>query len=108
MRIGDIVTVVVDRAMGTYHPVHSDLFYPINYGYIEGVMAADGEEQDAYIVGVYKPLVRFTGAVIAIIRRHNDVEDKWGGAPVGALFSDEEIMEMVHFQEQFFDSVIER
>ena len=28
------------------------MYYPINYGYIEGVMAPDGEEQDAYILGV--------------------------------------------------------
>ena len=26
------------------------MYYPINYGYIEGVMAPDGEEQDAYIL----------------------------------------------------------
>ena len=31
------------------------MYYPINYGYIEGVMAPDGEEQDAYILGVNEP-----------------------------------------------------
>lgn len=35
--IGEIVTVTVDRAMGTYHPEHKDMYYPINYGYIEGM-----------------------------------------------------------------------
>ena len=34
------------------HPEYKDMYYPINYGYIEGVMAPDGEEQDAYILGV--------------------------------------------------------
>ena len=52
--IGDIVTVTVDRPLGTYHPKHKDLYYPINYGYIEGIIAPDGEEQDAYILGVLK------------------------------------------------------
>ena len=28
------VKVIVDRKMGTYHPEHPDLYYPINYGYI--------------------------------------------------------------------------
>ena len=32
--IGDTVTVIVDRELGTYHPKHCDIYYPINYGYI--------------------------------------------------------------------------
>lgn len=50
--LGKIVKVTVDRPMGTYHPKHKDIYYSINYGYIEGLMAPDGEEQDAYILGV--------------------------------------------------------
>lgn len=50
--IDDIVTVIVDRAMRTHHPEHPDMYYPINYGYIKGIIAPDGEEQDAYILGV--------------------------------------------------------
>ena len=34
--IGSIVTVTVDRPMGSVHPKHRDIFYPINYGYVEG------------------------------------------------------------------------
>ena len=37
--------------LGSYHPEHKDMYYPINYGYVEGVLAPDGEEQDAYILG---------------------------------------------------------
>ena len=33
--VGDIVKVVVDRPLGSYHPKHKDMHYPINYGYIE-------------------------------------------------------------------------
>lgn len=42
----------VDRPMGSYHPKHKDIYYPINYGYIEGMIAPDGEEQDAYLLGL--------------------------------------------------------
>ena len=45
--IGKQVTVVIDRPLGSRHPNHSDIVYPVNYGYIQGVLAADGEEQDA-------------------------------------------------------------
>ena len=36
-----------------YHPEYTDMYYPINYGYVEGVMAPDGEEQyfDSKIMG---------------------------------------------------------
>ena len=59
--IGKIVTVTVDRPMGSYHPEHKDMYYPVNYGYIEGIIAPDGEEQDAYILGVDKAVDKFTG-----------------------------------------------
>ena len=101
--IGKIVKVIVDRPLGTYHPKHSDLYYSVNYGYIPGILAPDGEEQDAYILGVDAPVNEFVGKVIAVIHRTNDVEDKWIVVPEDASFSKKEIMEKVAFQEQFFD-----
>ena len=53
--IGSIITVTVDRPMGSIHPKHRDIFYPINYGYVEGITVPDGEWQDAYILGVDEP-----------------------------------------------------
>lgn len=100
--IGKIVTVIVDRPMGTYHPKHPDLFYPINYGYIPDTITLDGEEQDAYIVGVDQPVQKFEGQVVAVIHRLDDVEDKWVVAPEGADFTKEEILRLVDFQERYF------
>ena len=102
--LGNIVTVTIDRPIGSYHPEHNDLYYPINYGYIKGIMAGDGEEQDAYILGLNKPAKEFTGKVIAVIHRLNDVEDKWVVCPVDRSFTKEEIIEQVKFQEQYFKS----
>ena len=104
--IGKTVTVTIDRPLGSYHPMHPDIYYPINYGYIKGIIAPDGEEQDAYILGVDIPVKTFTGTVVAIIHRRNDVEDKWVVAPEGVKFSKEEILELVKFQEQYFQSEI--
>lgn len=56
--IGDLVTVTVDRPLGSYHPEHPRLYYPVNYGYIEGRLAPDGEGQDAYILGITHPYPR--------------------------------------------------
>ena len=78
------------------------IFYSVNYGYIEGIIAGDGEYQDAYILGIDKPITEFSGKVIAIIHRFNDVEEKWVVAPDNVSFSKDEIMEKVCFQEKFF------
>ena len=79
------------------------MYYPLNYGYIEGMIAPDGEEQDAYILGVDVKIKECVGKVIAIIHRIDDVEDKWVVAPEGLYFSAEQIMEKVAFTEQYFD-----
>ena len=42
--VGEAVRVTVDRPLGSYHPEYPDLYYPVNYGYVEGILAADGEE----------------------------------------------------------------
>ena len=104
--IGSIVKVIIDRPLGSYHPSHKDIYYSVNYGYIPGKMAADGEEQDAYILGVQKPVSEFVGKVIAIIHRLDDVEDKWVVAPENASFTKEEIMAQTAFQEQYFRTEI--
>lgn len=104
--IGKKVTVTVDRPLGSYHPNHKDIYYPVNYGYIEGIIAPDGEEQDAYILGIDEPVETFTGIIIAVIHRNDDVEEKWVVAPEGVTFSKEEIWKQVEFQEQYFDSEI--
>lgn len=104
--IGDMITVTVDRPLGSCHPQHPDIYYPVNYGYIKGIMASDGEEQDVYILGVCEPVQEFTGRIIAIIHRFDDVEDKWVVAPEGITFTKEEIAQQVRFQEQYFRTEI--
>lgn len=88
---GATVTVLVDRPLGSAHPDWPNRIYPVNYGYVPGIMSSDGEEQDAYILGVDRPLKRFSGQIIAVIRRLDDAEDKWVVAPEGRRFSREEI-----------------
>ena len=105
--IGKIVKVIVDRPLGSCHPKHKDLIYHVNYGFVPEIIAPDGEEQDAYILGVDVPVAEFVGRVIAILHRQNDVENKWIVAPDGKTFSKQEIARQVAFQEKFFNIEIE-
>lgn len=102
--LGQRVHVEVDRPIGYCH--HGTV-YPVNYGYIPGIFAADGEEQDAYILGITEPLTAFDGRVVGAIRRRNDCEDKLVVAPEGMEFHQGEIAEAVHFQEQYFDYTVD-
>lgn len=100
--LGEIVKVIIDRPLGSYHPTHKDIYYPINYGYIKGIIAGDLEEQDAYVLGINEPIKEFEGKVIAIIHRFNDIEDKLVVAPIDKSYTKEEINKLVNFQEQYF------
>lgn len=98
------ITARIDRPLGSAHPRHPDMIYPVNYGEVVGVLAPDGAWQDAYVLGVDVPVEHFTGRRIAVIHRRDDVENKWVLAPDGMAFTAEEIMAAVHFQEQYFDA----
>lgn len=102
--LGKIVTVQVDRPIGY---LHGDILYPVNYGFVPGLMGSDGEEQDAYILGVDTPLSSFTGRIIAVIRRHNDCEDKLVVAPEGLSLHQGQIAQAVRFQERYFITTID-
>ena len=105
--IGESVTVSIDRPMGSKHPKF-DFTYPVNYGEILGTLAPDGEAVDAYVLGVSDPIEEFTGECIAVIHRTNDNDDKLVVVPKGKLCTDSDIMALVTFQKQFFESVIIR
>ncbi len=104
--IGKVVTVIIDRPLNSVHPKHKDLIYPINYGYIENIFASDGDEQDAYVLGVDVPISTFTGVIIAIVHRNDDVEEKWVVAPKDNSFTLEEVKNAIYFTEQYYDSEI--
>ena len=100
------VIVTIDRPIG-YVDSYGNR-YPLNYGYIAGVIGGDGEEQDAYVLSEnQQPLTEFRGIVIAVIKRRDDVEDKWVVAKEGSEYTQAEIEGRVAFMEQYFDSSIE-
>ena len=78
------------------------MIYPINYGFVDGIIAGDGAEQDVYIFGVAEPIRTFTGKVVAVLHRLNDSEDKWIVSVDGAMPDKDEIMNSIEFQEQYF------
>jgi len=103
--LGTEIEVTIDRPLGSKHPKH-DFVYEVNYGFIAGVKAPDGEELDAYYLGVEEPLQEAKGRCIAIAHRRDNDDDKLIVVPHGMEITDEEIMAAIRFQEQWFDTVI--
>jgi len=105
--LGKEVEVVIDRPLGSKHPKHG-FVYEANYGYIPNTKSPDGEELDAYYLGVDKPLKKARGICIAVINRTNDDDDKLVVVPEGVKLSNKEIKRQIHFQEQWFKYTIVR
>ncbi|MCF2653203.1 inorganic diphosphatase [Anaeromassilibacillus senegalensis] len=102
--LGARVRCVMDRPLGSAHPRYPDMIYPVNYGYVPGVMAGDGAEQDVYVIGPTVPLKVFDGVVVAVVHRFDDCEDKWVVAEQTGLYSEDELRAAVAFQEKYYKS----
>lgn len=105
--LGSQVTIEIDRPIGTPHPKDNEILYPINYGYIPGVLGGDHEELDVYLLGVDKIVENYEVEIIAIVHRYNDAEDKLVGSPTGMIFDKKEIESLINFQEQFYHTHLE-
>ena len=106
--LGCEVHIGIDRPVGYVHQKERyALTYPINYGFIPGVLGGDGEELDVYLLGVAHPVAEYDARVIAVVHRENDVEDKLVAAPVGMQFSAREIADGIRFQERYYKTRIE-
>lgn len=101
------VQVIVDRPKDSKHPKHG-FIYELNYGFVPDTKAPDGEEVDAYVIGINEPITEFKGICVAVIHRLNDDDDKLVVVPPCITFTDEEIRTKTHFQEQYFKSEIIR
>ncbi|MAG44770.1 inorganic pyrophosphatase [bacterium] len=108
--LNKVVEVKIDRPLNSLHPKHG-FKYNVNYGFVPKTKASDGEEIDAYVLGINKPLKNYKGKCIAIIHRLNDLDDKLVVVPENSNidnFTDKKIQEQTYFQEQYFESVIIR
>lgn len=101
------ITIKIDRPLGTKHPKHN-FIYSVNYGYVPNTTSGDGEEIDAYLLGVFEPVEEYTGNVITIIHRTNDNDDKLVVVPKCTNYTNKQIEALTEFQEKYFKQIIWR
>jgi len=106
--LGKAVRVEIDRPIGyIHHKEKYDLHYPINYGYIPGVLGGDGEELDVYVLGIDTPVKECTVMVRGGAHREDDVEDKLIAAPEGMSYNEKQMADAIRFQEQYYKTTVE-
>lgn len=103
--LGKRVEIQIDRPLGSAHPRYG-FTYPINYGFVPGTTAPDGAELDAYFLGSNEPLETAAGVCVGIIHRLQDDDDKLVVVVEGVNLSEEEILDAVHSQEQWFEHIL--
>ena len=101
------ISIKIDRPFGSKHPKHG-FIYPVNYGYVPNTISGDGEELDAYLLGVFEPVEEYKGKCIAIIHRTKDDDDKLVVVPVEKNYTDDQIDALTEFQEAYFKHIIIR
>lgn len=99
--IGKNLNVTIDRKLGSKHPKWN-FFCLTNYGYIPNTISGDGEELDAYVLGVFDPIDNFKGKCIAVVQRLDDNDDKLIVVPEVKSYTNEQIDSLIEFQERFF------
>ena len=105
--IGKRVLLHIDRPLGSKHPKYG-FEYPLNYGFVPYTISGDGEELDAYLLSVDKPLKEYVGRCIGVIHRTDDNDDKLVVVPENTDLSDEEIESQTAFQEKWFKHILIR
>lgn len=106
--LGKTVKIKIDRSIGSVHPKFNKIKYTTNYGHMEGILAPDGDNLDAYLLKFDEPVDKFMGTVVAIVHRINNDDDKLVVIPQGQSISDKEIEKAIEFQEKWFKHVIIR
>lgn len=101
------IDVEIDRPLGSKHP-RCELRFDVNYGFVPGTRAGDGEEIDVYVLGESRAVKFCRAQCIAIAFRFDDVEHKLILSIDGSDYDDQSIVKQIAFNEQYFDSKIVR
>jgi len=72
-RVIETSGIEIDRPTGSVHPVWSDITYPIDYGFVRGTLATDGDELDVFVGSSVNGLI---AAILTTDLRKGDRECK--------------------------------
>ncbi len=71
----------VDRPRGTTHPRYPDLVYPLDYGYLEGTLSADGGGIDIWVGSLVDKRVMAIVCTVDMVKRDSEMKILIGCTP---------------------------
>jgi len=74
-------TLRIDRPRGTPHPRYPDLVYPLDYGYLEGTLSADGGGIDVWVGSLADKRVTAVVCTVDTVKRDSEMKILIGCTP---------------------------
>jgi inorganic pyrophosphatase len=71
----------VDRPRGTTHPRYPDLIYPLDYGYLEGTLSADGGGIDIWVGSLADKRATAIVCTVDMVKRDSEMKILIGCTP---------------------------
>ncbi len=93
--------LIIDRPKGTRHPKYSEVVYPLDYGYLKGTSAGDGNEIDVWSGS--DPSRRLVAVVCTVDTLKADAEVK---LLVGCTDEEMEIVESFHNDNNYMSAIV--
>jgi inorganic pyrophosphatase len=66
--------LVIDRPKGSRHPRYPEMIYPLDYGYLAGTQAADGDGIDVWMGNAAKRSVTAVVCTVDMLKRDAEVK----------------------------------
>jgi inorganic pyrophosphatase len=73
--------LVIDRPRDSRHPRYPEMVYPLDYGYLEGTQAADGDGIDVWTGSLPERAVTAIVCTVDILKRDTEVKILLGCTP---------------------------
>jgi len=103
-RLDDVLAtheVVIDRPKGTTHPKYPAIVYPLDYGFVKGTCAGDGNEIDVWRGSSANP--HLVGVICTVDSAKNDAEVK---LLVGCTPEEVETVNHFHNDNEYMSGIV--
>ncbi len=71
----------IDRPAGSAHPRYPSFIYPLDYGYLEGIVSSDGNDLDVWIGSLPGRAVTAVLCTVDLVKRDAEVKILLGCTP---------------------------
>jgi inorganic pyrophosphatase len=73
--------LVIDRPKGSRHPRYPEMAYPLDYGYLAGTQAADGDGVDVWVGSLPEQAVTAIVCTVDMLKRDAEIKILLGCMP---------------------------